>query len=806
MTNTSSVKHSLKFFSLLIASMAFLMLAACDTPEEKAQSHYENGKQLFAEENFVKAGLEFRNALQLNGNIADAWYHLALVEEKDGKFREYAGDLYKTIELDTQHTNAHIRIGKLLLFSGRLDEAFEKSELAIRQAPELADAWSLRAAVLFKKKDTAGAIEAANKAVEIEPSHVEASLIIIIQAVLDKNPDRALELADEALKTHNDNIPLQLAKMQAYQTKGDKAGIEAVFRELIQANPKKTNFRNNLTQFYLEQGQKDKAEAEIRAIAEENPEDESAKLNVVRFVRSVAGNEVAKTELKKLIEAEPQNYTYQFALSEIALIENDFDQAKSILQLVIDKAGLEEDGLSSRNKLAEILLREGKQSEALTLVEEVIAVDNLNVNALTLRAAMRIEDGDVENAITDLRSALREQPDSSKATLLLARAHEMNGAVELADDRFDAAFKMANGDVRSALQYAQFLTRRGNHQRAGEILTRSLRVTPNNQGLLTSLAQVKLRLKDWKGAEEIANRIKAIDKDNTVSDQILGRSFAGQEDFDKSMQSFQKAFQSIPNGVNSLVAMVRLQVRQGRTEEAKTLLGDIIKENPDNFSARLLLGQLHAASGNDDEALIEFEKVVADAPEQQSGHYVLFTHYVKAKDFSSAKKTLDTALVTLPDNFTLTMSLAGLYELQNKFEDAIGVYEDLLLKLPNSEVVSNNLASLISTNFDDEQNLRRAYSIAKKFRSSSVPHFKDTLGWIHYKLGEYELATPLFEDAVEKLPNFALLRFHLGMSYKGENNTKRAIEELSKAVELSKSQPFPEAEEAKKALSELEAS
>jgi len=251
------------------------------------------------------------------------------------------------------------------------------------------------------------------------------------------------------------------------------------------------------------------------------------------------------------------------------------------------------------------------------------------------------------------------------------------------------------------------------------------------------------------------------------------------------------------------VAMVRLQVRQGRTEEAKTFLSEIISEKPDNFSARLLLGQLHATTGDDKKALAEFQRVVEDAPKNQSGHYVLFTHYIKAKDFKAAKQTLDNALASLPDNFTLTMSLAGLYELQNDFDNAIKVYEELLVKLPNSEVVSNNLASLISTNFDDEQSLRRAYTIAKKFRSSAVPHFKDTLGWIHYKLGEYELATPLFEEAVEKLPNFALLRFHLGMSYKGENNNKRAIEELSKAMELSKNQPFPEMGEAKKALSEL---
>lgn len=791
---------------LYMAGLILLALTACDSPTEKAQSHYQNGVQLFKEDNFVKAGLEFRNALQLDGNIADAWYHLALVEEKEGKFREYAGDLFKTIELDSQHVNAHIRIAKIMLFSGRMEEAVTKSDLVMRLAPEKADVWSLRAAVLFRQKKPEEAVKAAQKALDIEPAQVEATLVVAIQNIVKGNIDDALKVLQISLDVHENSVPLQMAKMQAMEKKGDKEGIEQVFRELINSNPDQVSYRNNLTRFYLQEGDTDKAEAEIRAIADENPDDPKAKLNIVRFIRSVAGNEVAKEELTKMIALEPKNYTLQFALSEIMLLERDLEEAKMILQSIIDSAGVEDAGLSGRNKMAELFLREGKREEANTLVEEVLVADNRNVPALMIRAAMRLDAGEVENSITDLRSALREQPDSSKATLLLARAHELNGAVELAEDRFDAAYKMANGSAGAGLQYAQFLTRRANYDRAAEILERSLRAAPKNTRLLTGLAQIKLMLKDWKGAEEIAETLRGLDKENVISDQILGRSFAGQQDFDKSMEAFEKAYESTPKGINSLVAIVRLQVSQGKTDEAKSFLSEIIEAAPDNYPARLLLGQLHALTGDDDSAVAEYKKVIAENPKSQSSHYILFTHYVGNKDFKEAQAVLDEALVAIPDNFSLQMSQAGLYELLERPKDAIEVYEKLLVKVPNSDVVINNLASLISTVYDDEENLRKAYTYAKKFRSSNVPHFKDTLGWIHYRLGEYELATPLFEDAVKKLPNFAILRYHLGMSYKAENNKNRAIEELSKAVDLSKTQPFPEAKDVEKVLEALKSS
>lgn len=806
MTNITNIFLKPSRVVLIIATFILLALTACDSPTEKAQSHYQNGIQLFKEENYLKAGLEFRNALQLDGNIADAWYHLALVEEKDGKFREYAGDLYKTIELDSQHVKAHIRIAKILLYSGRMDDSVAKSDLVLRLEPENADVWSLRAAVLYKQKNVEEALRAARKALEIEPNQVESTLIVAIQMIVDNDLDNALEVLQASMDVHENSIPLQLAKMQALEKKGDKAGIEKIFRELINSNPDQIQYRNHLTRFYMQQGLTDKAEAEIRAISEENPDDQDAKLNIIRFIGSVAGKDVAKSELIKMIQAEPDNFILQFALSEIELAEGNAEKAMSILQSVADKAGLDDDGLVARTKIAELLMRDGKKKEAEALVEEILTADNRNVSALMIRAAMRLDVGDVENSITDLRSALREQPNSSKATLLLARAHELNGAVELAEDRFDAAYKMAKGAPDAAMQYSRFLTRRTNYDRAGEILERSLRASPKNILLLTSLAQVKLMQKDWKGAEKVAASIRAVDKNSTVSDEILGRSYAGQKNFERSMESFEKAYENSPGGTNSLVAIVRLQVSQGKTEEAKTFLEEIIKATPENYPARLLYGQLQALSNNPDLAVAEYEKVIAENPKSQSAYFVLFSHYLNVKENDKAQLILDSALAALPGNFTLQMAQAGLYERQVLLEKAIAVYEEMLASFPNSEVVSNNLASLLSSVYSDEKNLRRAYGYAKKFRTSPVPHFKDTLGWIHYQLGEYELATPLLEDAVEKLPNFALLRYHLGMSYKAENNRAKAIEELTKALELSKAQPLQEIEKVKEALKSLKSS
>ena len=785
---------------LVICGLLFFALAACDSPEEKAQAYYQNALQLFEEENFEKADLEFRNALQLNPNIADAWYHLALVEEKNGKIRQYAGDLLKTIELDTNHVGAQVRLAKIMLFSGRPEEAREKSKLVIRLAPENPDVWSLQAAIFLQDKNNTEALKAAEKAIALEDGHVEASLVIAVEALGSKNYDKALDVIAKSRGVHPENIPLLLTKMRVFEFKKDKSGIEETFRELIKVDPENRQFRTNLTRFYLSDGNQNKAEAEIRSIADENPEDTNAKLDVVRYLQSVSGTEIAKAELAKLIEEQPTEYIYQLAMAEMYLLERDVEAAKTALRDVISKAGTDEDALNARVKLAELLLREGKIDEVNQLIEETLTADNRNLQALTMRAALALDAGRVEDGITDLRSALKDQPDNSRATLLLARAHEMNGAVELADDRFDAAVKMSSGGPAASLQYAQFLIRRTNYDRSVKILQQSLKSAPKNRPLLTALAQVYLIQQNWKGAEEIAGYLKKLDKDDPLSDQILGRSYAGQNDLDKSIEAFKSAHETVPSGVNTLVALTRLYVSQGRTDEAITFLNEIVAAAPDNYPAHLLIAQLQSSTGNEDEALKIYEKVIAESPKYESSYYALFTNYVRKRDFETAQDILDRGLKAIPSNYTLMMSQAGLYELQEQYKKAILVYEEILEARPNVDVVANNLASLISTIYDDEENLRLAYTYAKRFRSSSVPHFQDTLGWIHYKLGEFELATELLEDAVEKMPDFGTLRYHLGMSYLAENRKEKAIEELSKAVDIGKTNSFAELDETKRQL------
>ncbi|MEM8751589.1 MAG: tetratricopeptide repeat protein, partial [Pseudomonadota bacterium] len=125
------------------------------------------------------------------------------------------------------------------------------------------------------------------------------------------------------------------------------------------------------------------------------------------------------------------------------------------------------------------------------------------------------------------------------------------------------------------------------------------------------------------------------------------------------------------------------------------------------------------------------------------------------------------------------------HERRQDYDAAIAEYETLIESNPNSLVVVNNLASLLSDHYADEPDrVAFAASIAEPLRSSNLPNFQDTYGWLKYLNGEYEDALRSLIPAVDGLPNNAWVQYHAGMTYAALKQTREARQHLEKALEL----------------------
>src|SRR5512141_1605465 len=127
-----------RFSGLLL--LACFLLVACGGPEAKKAKFLKRGKEYYAKGDFVRAGLEFKNAIQIDPKYAEAYYRLGLSQLSRADIRGAYGSLSRATDLDPKLLTAQFQLGKLLLIVGQRDRAMEKAELILKSAPDDVDA------------------------------------------------------------------------------------------------------------------------------------------------------------------------------------------------------------------------------------------------------------------------------------------------------------------------------------------------------------------------------------------------------------------------------------------------------------------------------------------------------------------------------------------------------------------------------------------------------------------------------------------------------------------------------------------
>jgi tetratricopeptide (TPR) repeat protein len=763
---------------------SILLVAGCGSPEDRAQSYYERGMKLLSQRDYVKASIEFKNALQLKKDLVGAWRGLAQIEEQNQNWEAVRSTLRTVVELDSKDAESRVKLGQLMLLGNELDQALELINDADALDNRNARILALRAIVFSKLNDSTRAKRDAEAALEIDPTNAEALVVLAAERLARGDAEGALLILDRDAAAHAKDVGVQLFKVKILEQMGNTEQAETVFRNLIEFYPERAVLRAILVKFLIARNRLDDAEKELRAWAAAKPNDVERELNLIRFLRRVKGSDVARQELVTRLNTGGQVFQYQMALAEFDFEQGNVSDSIQLLEKLASSAASREQASAAQVKLAEIHLSKKNFNAAEALVAQILLKDDRSIGGLKLRASIRLGQGQLDAAIADVRQALNDQPRSTELMLLLASAYERSGSIELAEKQYADATKASNFDVAVGLNYVAFLQRRGEVGRAEDILTQLASRWPNNIAILSRLAQVRLTRQNWTGAQEVADAIRRIGVNTGLADEILGVTLSGRNNYDESIRALQNAYDAAPGAVRPLVMVVNALERAGKLDQAVAFLQKVLASNPDNAEAHVLLGSIQLAK-TPEQSLKSFRTAIERQPKNMAGYRALAEFYIRQKNVDEALKVVHAGLEQQPDSFAMHLLLAGVMDLKGDYEAAIAECEYLLKQEPGSLIVANNLASLLSDHRTDKASLERAYSLAAMLRKSPVPSFKDTLGWVYYQRGDYKSAISLLEEAVAALPDRAVIRYHLGMSYVAAGQLEKASEQLKKARELA---------------------
>ena len=780
--------------NLLLTICLLTCVAGCYSPEQSAEKYYNKGMALLEKEP-EKAALEFKNALLIKRNMTKAMYGMALVAERKNDWKNAFSKLNQVLEQEPNHIDALVKTGKILFAGGKIDLATEKSDKALALDKTNVGALNLRAALRLKLNDANGAIEFANLALAKDPSNADAYMVLAGERLSAKDETGAIAYFDKILAKDEKNLAIQLIKIIALENLSKLDEAEHSYKNLISLLPDSSFARKSYAHFLVRQDRKHDAELQFRAIAIFSPKDIQPKLDVVRFVIATQDAVAGRLELENLVNKEPKNYGLAFVLVGLYQVQKDDASEAALIGKIAKNAGSTADGFKAQAMIAYNLIQQGKKQEASKLIEYILDADKSNGHALMIKAGLAMQAKNYAAAIADLRTVLRDAPDFSKASLMLATAYNSSGSFELAEEKYTRAFVSSRYASEYALPYAQFLLNHQHTERAEKVLQDSLDTNLGDNNLINALTQLKIARGDYDGAQKLAEKAKEINK-SSISEQILGSMSYSKNDIDGSLVAYLRAHETNPQDSKPISAIVDTYMQVGRSAEALAFVEAVLKESPNQVDAKLLQGQIYNSISNYQKASQSFSSIVEAQPKNALAYRELALSQQRANKLDAAEKTINQGLATLPNDFELKMVQANILEAMGQYEGAIKSYEELLKSHPNSSVISNSLANLLLDFRVDKPSIARAYKLSKLFKDSNMPQLLDTYGWASYKTGNLYDAEKALKLAVEKSPEVPVFYFHLAKVYIAKNDKIQAKQALQQAILQSAKQPFDKKQEA----------
>lgn len=787
------------FPKLLLACLVCLFLAACESAEEKAEKYYQSGLALIEEGDTARAMVELRNVFEFNNSHREARQTYAQVLRETGNIRGAYRQYLRLVEQYPDDLDGRVALSEIS-FDLQDWEEFERHSTAVTEM-EIAETTpavetvrvlsTYRNAVIAEDGPARRAVlDQAAALLEEQPDNFYIMRVLMDGYAWDGRPSSAMQVVDQALVLKPEQRDLYGIKLTLLSQFEDEAGIEAVLRDMTQRFPEDDSVKAGLIRFYTSRGRLDDAETYLRENSDPADEDPAIFLSLLQLIEQTKGEEALLAELDRGIETGGDNTVlFRGLKANVKFIQGNQDAAIADLNALLAEDNPASDNLRNvKILLARMENTVGNNVGARRLVEEVLAEDSGQSDALHMQARWLIDTDEVDAAISALRTALQSNDRDAQAMTLMAEAYTRAGDHELALDFLSRAAEASGNAPAETLRYVRRLVEDERYPIAEDQLISSLRIDPGNMAVLTELGELYLRMDDTARARQVVQTLNGLDNEQASGaaralDLALMARTGNMDNVITTLQGMAGDTEN-PNR-QAAIAIIRARLANGEGVAAAETAREFLESNPQDNTMRYVLATTLAAIGENEEAEEGYRALLEEFPEQQQLRLSLIRLVFGQGRAEEGKALIEEGLSLTPDQPDLLWAKASYHEQAGEIDAAIGIYEALYERNSASVVVANNLASLISTYRDDPESTERAYVVARRLRGSEVPAFQDTYGWLAYKRGEYLEAVEYLEAAATGLPDDAMVQAHLGFTYLALERRDAALETLRRAVDIA---------------------
>jgi tetratricopeptide (TPR) repeat protein len=432
------------------------------------------------------------------------------------------------------------------------------------------------------------------------------------------------------------------------------------------------------------------------------------------------------------------------SMTASAIQNQDFDQAKKgILGLLISEDLSQWEFIQSA-----IFSLPREQAIPFTgLIAQHNSVQSSS-EKLFLLSKVYISLGEQDLALETVNQAIEINSNNLDARFWRARLYTIKKDYSNAQNDFDFVIKKSPTNQEYKEQYASFLQEIGEFDKAQSMLSE---LTPTPDNLFKSIV-FALQNKNMDQVNQVFDKLLVVEVEESKQDSkhfLIAEAAYWLEKYQISKEHYKL----VKGGDNYL--------------DSRQMLTHILFDEKSYDEAIELLHQLQNAE----------VKYAVKA-------YLLESEIYRIKEnLNKSIATLDMSLELIPNNIDLLNARAMIYIAQDNKSKGI---KDLRKVLELAPTDVNALNALGYTLADYDMNLEEAMQLVTQALDQDPENAAiiDSLGWVHYKLGNYQEAETHLLNALTKDLEDLEIYMHLHKTQLKLNKTKEAANTLERAKEL----------------------
>ena len=538
------------------------------TPDPKSARLYEDALVRFEKRDLEGAAIQLRNALKIDNTLLPAHMLLGRVLLANGAAGTAEVAFNDALRLGVNRAEVALPLAQSLVAQGRLPQLLDNPALAPAGLPAGTQQalLLLRASAASDLGDARAALRGIEEARAVDPRNPSTWLAEVPVRIRFRQHAEATAAADRALQLAPRDAEALYARGSVQHVQGDSQGALGWYDRAIAAQATHTESLVSRGGLLIDMGRPAEAARDVAELRRSSPTDpRGVYLNSLLLERQgdKVGARAALNAITTLLDPVPVEF---------------FRYRPQVLIL----GGLAHHGLSQREK-------------ARAYLELAVRVQP-NTPVTKLLAQIYLADGSVDRAIESLNTYLRNFPDDSQATLLLASAHLSQNRHQRAAALMTEALKRSDQPaLRTMLGLS--LVGGGKFGDAASQLEAALKKDPSQVQAGIALTSLYLQTSQAAKAVAVAEDVARRQPKNPGVQNLLGMARSRSGNDTGARQAFEAAIRLDPAFAAAQVNLSRLDARARNFEAAENRLNEVLKADDKNVDALTELGRQFEARG-----------------------------------------------------------------------------------------------------------------------------------------------------------------------------------------------------------------